>query len=345
MLNRLLLFTAGGVVATGLVLSCGCREAESGTADRTSPPSEARAAGKAGSQQALVQPMSAALAEKDSPPVLTPTSIADASVFPNAEPGADSTRTGDTLRAVVLPGSDALADLSAADNFLPTNRMDEVESMLVDMWSRIETLTCTVTGRMDITKGQKQITQGEGSYDYRNTDGRIQIRLRLLNSLSVQVNPEKGVLTGQKILKIYDGEFLYELQEMHAGAVAHKKRARPGDVQFLGGEPLLRQIYRYDDVRLLGDQVMGQEVMYVYQTSKDGGKIRADYYIHQRTGLLHILVVEDDNRGFKSKTSFNAFYINGFIPKDRFDFKVPEGVEIKDLTQSVPGDAAPKATP
>lgn len=340
MLNRharvppILLLTMGCLVAIGLVLVWGCREAaeqlpnESRPADRASPPSEAPAAG----EHARVPPT-----ESPHAPV---------------EPGPESTRTRDPLRAIVISAGDAhasvfpLPDLSTlearerVDNFLPMDRMDEVERTLIDMWSHIETLRCTVKGRVDIRKGMKHIMEGGGTYDYRNEDGNIQIRLRLLNSLSVELDEEKGILTGQKILKIYDGEFLYELQEMHAGAVAHKRRARPGAVQFIGGEHLIAQIHRYDDVRLLDDQIMGEEVMYVYRTSKDGGRIRADYYIHQRTGLLHILILADDDRGFTSRTTFNEFYLNGFIPKDRFEFKVPEGVEIKDLTQSVSADTA-----
>lgn len=223
--------------------------------------------------------------------------------------------------------------------------MDEVERILVDTWNDIETLSCTVEIKSEVTKGLKQLIEGTGTYDYRNKDGKIQVRLRLLNALQVERGPDDVVVTGQKILKIFDGDYFYELQEMHAGGVAQKSWARPGSIQCIGGERLLNQIHQYDDVRFRADETLGKEKWYVYRTSKDGGKVRAVYYIHQSRGLLHKLVLEDDNRGAKSTIIFNKFLLNEPIPDDRFAFKVPEGVEIIDSTQPASADNPAPATP
>lgn len=208
------------------------------------------------------------------------------------------------------------------------------QQQLLARWDEIQSVSAKIKLEYDQQEGLKQRRSGEGTYDCTKKDEKTLIRMKIYHSMIVE-RKEMGdwVLTGERILKVYDGEFLYTLDELHAGMTATKSRPSRGQLLFLGGRHLLNQLRRFNNFKRLPDETIDGHTVSVFKGVSDPGNVKTEYYIDQETGLLIKVVTENETRKSKLTMRFTDIQLNPQYAEDHFTFTPPEGVEIQDLTK------------
>lgn len=237
------------------------------------------------------------------------------------EPTADAVPTGQRRRRAGKgnPGRDPL---------------EEIEEELVSKWNAIQSLASTLkTSTHSKTNDYELTTEGSGTRDSMRKGGKTLVRTVLGIGIKIEVEDEEIPFryTGQRVLKVFDGEYLYTQIVTHEGATATKQVLTPQSFMAVGGPGLIavlrsaRKLYRKPDGKIDGRS------MYVF-AGYSPPTVRVEYMIDQETGLLCSVRREWEDADRTRSFDFVKHAINSGFPENHFTFTPEEGVEVEDRT-------------
>ncbi len=145
--------------------------------------------------------------------------------------------------------------------------------------------------------------------------------------------------TGERILKISDGTFLYTHKVDPAGTTVTKNWADAGSQLAVGGPRLIAVLRALSKWYRAPDARMGDDPVYVFKGLEADGVTKVEYWIDKQTGFLRKISKENPKTGRTYGIKVIDIRINPEFSEDHFSFTPPEGVEINDLTQ--PGATPP----
>ena len=224
--------------------------------------------------------------------------------------------------------------------------LEKANRDIIAKWQNYNSVSAKFNLRYDQKKeGAKQDHNTAGTFDCLKKDGRILVRLKSFAKMVIERRKDDFVMTGERLDKIFDGEFLYVLQDIHTGRFAFKRRPNPGEIGVIGGPPLLATIHSAGSVTLAPDEPGDGFSTYVFKTLRRDGQTKADYYVDRETGLLRRLHVQVERLLSDLTITYSDFELNPAFADDYFTFKLPEGIELRDSTETADGATAPPPPP
>jgi outer membrane lipoprotein-sorting protein len=208
---------------------------------------------------------------------------------------------------------------------------------LTARWDELQAFSAAVATELPQAAGNPGKTQGKGTYEWSKRGEKRLIRFGLVNTLRIETGEAKTFRTGEILVFVYDGEFLYsQLQQPKTFKQTTKFRYEPERVLQIGGKDLFRGLLESNSLKLQPEEMVDGRAVYVIESTSTTGKGSAVLYFDKQTGVL-LKMMERDETGKATLTlTLSDFNTNPEFSEDHFTYKLPEGFELIDKTSDKP---------
>jgi outer membrane lipoprotein-sorting protein len=191
---------------------------------------------------------------------------------------------------------------------------------------------------MDMGGGNSSKTQSEATFEWMrdDKDNKKQYYRSEAETVTEMVIGDNKTKAKTKVLSIADGQFVYSLSETDGNKSAVKMKWDPKT----SSDPtsVIATLKKDHDCKVLPDAKVGKFDCYVIEArpkkKEDNPTVSKMVYSFEKESGIAVLTVIYDAKGRKmSETTVKEFKINPNLSKDRFKFKLPEGVQLVDMTK------------
>jgi len=207
---------------------------------------------------------------------------------------------------------------------------------LVTRWDQLQSFSAAVATELSQGAGKPGMTKGKGTYECAKRGDKLLIRFRLVNNVWVETGEAKRVHTGERLVFVYDGEFLYyQLQQPQLNKTT-KSVYEPDRILQFGGRELFHSLSETSSLKLAGEQIIDDRAAYVIEATPTTGDGSAVHYFDKQTGA-RLKMIERDKDGKNTLTlTLSDLKANPEFSEDYFTYKLPEGYELIDKTHDEP---------
>ena len=208
---------------------------------------------------------------------------------------------------------------------------------LTARWDELQAFSAAVATELPQAAGNPGTTQGKGTYEWSKRGEKRLIRFGLVNTLRIETGEAKAILTGEILIFLYDGEFLYsQLQQPRIFKQTTKSRYEPDRVLQIGGKDLFRGLSETNSLKLRPEEMVDGRAAYVIETTPTTGKGSTVHYFDKQTGV-RLKMIEGDETGKATFTlTLSDLNTSHEFSEDYFTYKLPEGFELIDKTHDKP---------
>lgn len=218
-------------------------------------------------------------------------------------------------------------------HFVPRRSLDTAEKELVASWNKIRSLTAKITLTVDYKDEQEGRHDGTGMLDCMKKNGKLFMKTRSYSSILIEQPEGKRLLTGMRLNKVSDGEFVFTVEERYESMVATKTWAIPPHIRAVGGVDLFVRMHRAGRVTLLPDEVINGRDVYVFEVRVTGDAVVTRHHVCKETGVRLYFEMKRLDGNLTFTYALSELEINPEFSEDHFTFVPPDGVEVQDLTQ------------
>lgn len=226
------------------------------------------------------------------------------------------------------------------DSAPPTSKapiLDEkirtVIAELTTRWDALQAFSAAVTTELPQAAGNTGKTKGKGNYEWAKRGAKRLIRFGLVNTLWFDMGDAKTTRTGEILVFVYDGEFLYsQLQQPVQFKQTTKSRYEPERVLQIGGKDLFRGLTETNILKLRPEEMVDGRAAYVLEATPTTGKGSSVYYFDKQTGAQLKMIVRDETGKATLTLTLSDLNTSPEFSEDYFAYKLPEGFELIDKT-------------
>lgn len=221
-----------------------------------------------------------------------------------------------------------------------------VEEELLAKWDDIHSLSVTMKTFLNRKTSPVIKQEGIGTRDCLKSGQKLLIRTKLNSSFQVEVDKEEydSIVSSVRILKVYDGEFLFTQKQTHEGTTVTKERPAPERLMAIGGRGLLVALRRVSKLVREEDKLIDGRMTYRFSGYYQDHKTKIRYAIDKETGLLRTYEKDSGRGDFIQRIELLDYKINPPpFPEGHFTYTPPENIQIEDLTRA--DRAPPSDTP
>ena len=136
------------------------------------------------------------------------------------------------------------------------------------------------------------------------------------------------------ILAVCDGEVTHTLMERMGQKVCVKAKA---EAQSLAGEAMFKALREQHNLTLADDEEVNGEKCWVIQATpktpgRPGEPAKVAYYFRQKDCATVQMLGYDADGNTMMTATFSEIKFDEKLDPKRFEFKVPEGVQVMDMT-------------
>ncbi len=137
-------------------------------------------------------------------------------------------------------------------------------------------------------------------------------------------------------LMIYDGEFMYMLNDMMGQKMATKDKPTAEFPSPFDGGSLFKSLKQEFDLKLLADEQVDGEACYAVECTPKGGSASQDSiarvvnFLSKKSGVSLKSVVYDKGGAAMTTTTTSDLKLDADLAPARFEFKAPDGVTVID---------------
>lgn len=251
-----------------------------------------------------------------------------------------------TEKEASRPAQTKSPDTAAAENTLEPEQASsgrtqlmvapDVNTAILDLvarWDNIRSVSATLQTTFKRTDGRYDRQETLGIRDCMKKDGRVLVRAAYKAGVVLEAEDNQLIATGQRVLRVFDGEFLYVDDERHEGRTVTKSRPVPGQLQAIGGRRLFAGLRGLSEIKLLPDKTIDDKSVYAFVGKAGGGTITMRHYFDKQTGIL-VKMTRDDELGHGRYTfALSDIKLNVDFEEGHFTYTPPEGIEVQDLTR------------
>lgn len=208
---------------------------------------------------------------------------------------------------------------------------------LTARWDALQAFSAAFTTELPQAAGKPGKTKGKGTYEWAKRGDKRLIRIGLANSLLFDHGDAVGTQTGEALVFVYDGEFLYsQLQQPIHFKQTTKSRYEPHRVLQIGGQDLFRGLTEANRLKLNPEEMVDGRAAYVVETTPIAGKGSAVYYFDKQTGAQLKLIVRDETGKATLTLTLSDINTAPEFSEDYFIYKLPEGFDLIDKSHDEP---------
>jgi len=207
---------------------------------------------------------------------------------------------------------------------------------LVARWDQLQSFSAAVATELSQGAGKPGMTKGKGTYECARRGDKLLVRFGLVNNVWVETGDAQRIHTGEILLFVYDGEFLYSQLQQPQLKKTTKSVYEPDRVLQVGGRELFRSLPETNGLKLAGEQMVDDRAAYVIEAAPTTGDGSAVHYFDKQTGA-RLKMIERDKDGKDTLTlTLSDLKANPELSEDYFTYKLPEGFELIDKTHDEP---------
>jgi outer membrane lipoprotein-sorting protein len=216
---------------------------------------------------------------------------------------------------------------------LAGDTLESVEKTIIGKWAALSSMSTKMTMVSEMDMGDTKIsTKAESVVEYLKKDGKELHR----QEMTTETTFGAGQSMKSSITSVDDGEFLWGLQEQMGNTMVTKQKS--GQMQGSpGGEKMFADLRERNNLKLLPEEkVDGVDCHVIEGTPKKAAPMRPTkelFYFGKKTGVLVKIVGMGENDKKMMTITFSDVKINPKLDPVRFVFKVPEGVQVTDMTE------------
>jgi outer membrane lipoprotein-sorting protein len=225
-----------------------------------------------------------------------------------------------------------LAPLALAED------LADVEKKISDAWEKHSSMSAkvSVVGNVKMEEGETKTT-GQGTYEMLRKDGKDLIRTEMTTAI-VSTIAGQEMKTEQKSLTIVESDFAYSLAEV----MGQKMATKTAVTEQHASDPanVFRTLREQFTLKLLpSETVDGQETWVVEATPKDtsqaGGPGRIVIWFRHDGAIAKQVTYDAAGKPLMTVT-YSDLKFDVKLDPERFVFKLPDGVQLMDMTQTQP---------
>jgi len=217
---------------------------------------------------------------------------------------------------------------------------EKTQSVIAELtarWDELQAFSAAVATVLPEAAGNPGTTQGGGTYEWSKRGEKGLIRFSLTNILRFEKGEAGAIRTGEILLFLYDGEFLYsQLQQPKKFKQTTKSRYQSDRVLQIGGEDLFRDLTSGNSVKLLPEEMVDGRAAYVIEaipTTGIGGTVN---YFDKQTGVRLKLIAHDETGKATLTLTLSELNTSPEFSEDHFTYKLPAEFELIDKTLNEP---------
>lgn len=206
-------------------------------------------------------------------------------------------------------------------------KLAAVEKELSKAWDKLKSMTANMEMNM-VMSGNS--TKMSGTIEFVNNPDKEFFRM----DMAMESNMGGQKIEG-KATTIYDGEFVYVVNEMMGQTMAIKQK--PGAIaQTPAGKHMFEGLKDANDLKVLpSEKIDGKDAFVLEATPKGTAPqpvSRMKLYLVKENGIM-VKLLGYDTAGTEVMTiTYSDIKINPKIDTSRFVFKAPDGVQVMDMT-------------
>ena len=206
-------------------------------------------------------------------------------------------------------------------------KLAAVEKDLSKVWDRLKSMTADM--EMNVVKAGTS-TKMKGAVEFVNKPDKELFRMEMTLETDLAGQKMEGTVT-----TVYDGEFIYIVNEMMGQKMAVKQK--PGAmVQSPAGKHMFEGLKENYELKVLpGEKVDGKDAFVIEAAPKGMAPqpvAKMKLFLVKENGIM-VKVLGYDTAGSEIMTmTYDNIKINPKIDESRFVFKAPDGVQVMDMT-------------
>ncbi len=231
-----------------------------------------------------------------------------------------------TPKSVAAPNDHIGAPKSATVD----RSLESVKREILGAWDKIHSLRATISTDAESRQddGNTQLI-GEGLYECRKVEDRLLVRISITNEIVRKLAKGRDIVQ-MKLLTVSDGTTVHVQREGTGPMMVVRSAVESSALVHLGGQLVFDQFERTFEPTLLPDETLNGRPMFVIAGKNRGEGPSATYYFDKATGIMSCMWTADENGTQTSSVAITAVQIDPDIPDDRFEYTVPEGVQVMD---------------
>ena len=184
--------------------------------------------------------------------------------------------------------------------------------------------------------GQKLSVEGTGRCEIARTDDSKKVRFELTQNMKMGEG-DAAMEMERKLITIDNGTVVYTMVEQMGQKQVYKANSGDQNIPQFGGDSMFEALRAENSLKVLPDEkVDGKDVAVIEATPRQqnpGVRIaKSVLYFDKDLGAM-VRMESFDPSGQKVQTvTFNDVKLNPDLAADRFEFEVPEGVQVIDQT-------------
>ena len=216
-------------------------------------------------------------------------------------------------------------------------KVDALEKEIAAKWKDINSMTAKMESVMDMEQqGMKMHHAMKGTMEYLRKDDKMLSRMESETESDMDMGGQKQTMKSTSLM-VSDGEFMHTLSETMGQKMCVKMKADP---ELIGNDAMLKTLKEQNDLSMGDDETVNGDKCWVLiskaKQTQPGAPNKTCYYFRQKDGIA-IQTIGYDDSGKKIMTStLSDIKINQKIDPARFEFKVPEGVQVMDMSNQHP---------
>lgn len=225
--------------------------------------------------------------------------------------------------------------------------IEEVEKAVIQAQGRVQSYSAQTETRQDLDLGEGNRTKVEskGPMEWLQRDGKVLYRLVLKGTTVTTVSGAESKMKSEALM-VCDGDFMYILNDIDGQKSAMKAKVDPTQV---GDAKGMFAAWRKDwEAVVLPDEKHDGQDCYVVQLTprkKEEGSLlaRQKCWLRKDIGQLTKMVVFGQHDKPTMTTTMTDIKTGVEFKPEHFKFKLPEGVQMMDMTR-LQTDTAPAST-
>lgn len=233
------------------------------------------------------------------------------------------------LAVLVLP-------LSAAGEDLAT-----IQKKVTDAWAGTKSVSAKVTKKLEqvMANGNRIRSEGAGTYEMLREDGKLKFRMETTTDTAIRIKGSENEMkvSGSTTL-LDDGEYVYTLQNAMGKPNASRERSESAakrDPATSERKAMFDALAAGNEVKALSDERVGGVDCYrIEATAKTaaqaGQPSKSIFAFAKETGMLMQVKNFNEKGEDLGHETYSDVKINEKIDPQRFVFKAPDGVTVRD---------------
>jgi outer membrane lipoprotein-sorting protein len=229
----------------------------------------------------------------------------------------------------------ALVFVTSVSAAVADDKLDALEKEIAAKWEKVESMTAKMDMTMQMDQGaMKMHNTMKATVEFLRKGERMLSRIEGEMEMTMDMGGQKNTMK-TPMLMVSDGEFTHMLAEQMGQKMCVKDKA---DENSLTGAEMFNSLRKQYDLTMVDDEeVDGDKCWVVHAKPKQAGQpgqpVKVAFYFRKKDAATVQMLGYDASDKKVMTTTYSDIKFNEKLDPKRFEFEVPEGVQVMDMTK------------